>query len=458
MKYKHIHILLPSICMLFLLLSGCKKFLDAKQNAAAVVPSTLSDLQAMMDNGAQISYISPSLPEASCDDYYLTTDMYNSFVENAQDFYTWRNYTPPPNSANDWGDTYHAVYYANLTLDLIKDIPRNGQNATQWDNIKGSALFFRSYHFLNLLWEFSKAYDSTTANKDWGIALRMTSDFNIPSTRATNEQSYRQVIDDAKSSISLLPDYPLVAASPSKGAAYGLLARCYLSMRDYKDALLYSDSCLQLKSNLIDFNGDADIIGSLANEGPFKQYNKETIFYCEMNAEFDIFTYTGYVDSTITGSYATNDLRKTAYLLDEGNNHYYFKGSYAGSPYVNFTGIATDEMYLTRAECYIRTGQVKKGLDDLNTLLSKRYRTGTFIPLTGMAQQTALTTVLLERRKELLFRGSRWMDIKRLNKSGADIVLKRIVGHQSFTLQPNAAFFALPLPVDIVQITGMPQN
>lgn len=442
----------------FFILPACKKFLDKKQNDAEVVPSTLTDVQALMDNAELTGYISPSYPEASSDEYYLSDAIFNSFPTVYQEFYLWQKPTVPDGSSNDWGDSYHAIYDANLALDLLNSIDRGATNGQQWDNVKGSALFFRAYHFLNLLWEYAKAYDSTTADKDFGIALRLTSDFNVPSTRATNQQSYNQVISDAKASLPLLPAYPFVLTRPSKTAAYGLLARCYLSMRDYKNALLYSDSCLQLNNNLIDFNADDDIVGNLLADAPFKKFNKETIFYCEMNYEYDIFTYTGFVDSTLVSSYQLNDLRKVAYLSNDGTGHFYFKAPYTGSSYINFTGIATDEMYLTRAECYIRIGEIQKGLNDLNSLLAKRYKTGTYTPLVGLSQNVALAKVLMERKKELLFRGNRWMDIKRLNKEGANIVLERIVGGQKYTLQPNAGFYAIPLPDDIVKITGMPQN
>ncbi|ANI89387.1 hypothetical protein A9P82_08830 [Arachidicoccus ginsenosidimutans] len=440
------------------MLPSCKKFLDKKQNASAVVPSTLSDIQALLDEDIMIESVSPSYMEASSDEYFLTDDVYSSFSEYGQDMYTWVPFTvTAANSSNDWHDSYYPVYNANLALDLIKNIDRNSANAAAWDNAKGSALFYRSYNFLNLLWDYSKAYDSSTADKDLGIALRLTSDFNVPSARATVQQSYKQVISDTKAAIPLLPDYPLALTRPSKGAAYGLLARCYLSMRDYKDALSYADSCLQLNNSLIDFNGDEDIIGSIANDEPFKRLNKETVFYTTMNYEYDIFSYVGNIDTAILRSYDSNDLRLIAYFGDNGTGSY-FKASYGNDYFMNFTGIAVDEMYLTRAECYIRTGQVQKGLDDINTLLSKRYKTGTYVPPTGLSQNDALTRALLERRKELLLRDNRWMDIKRLNKEGANIILKRIIAGKTYTLQPNANFYALPLPEDIIRTTGMPQN
>ena len=438
------------------LLFSCNKYLEKKQNASQVVPSNLSDLQALLDNGTQTNRISPAYGESSADEYFLSDEVYNSKPEIDQQIYTWRKFSVRDGSASGWQTSYTAVYYDNLVLDLLKNIPDIGSNNLQ-KNVKGSALFYRAYHFLNLLWEYAKAYDDKSADKNFGIALRLTSNFNVPSTRASLRESYQQVIRDAKASILLLPRYPFVQTRPSIGAAYGLLARCYLSMSDYENALKYADSALQLNSNLIDFNGDPDMIRDIAADAPFKQYNKETVFYCEMSYTRDVYSYVSNIDTTIISLYQPGDLRKTAYIGNSATNTY-FKGSYCGNKVPNFTGIATDEMYLIRAECYIRTDQVPNGLADINTLLIKRYKTGYYTPIVELSQKDALESVLEERRKELLFRGNRWSDIKRLNIEGANIAQKRIVNGTTYILEPNSDFYALPLPADIVRMTGMPQN
>jgi hypothetical protein len=115
-------------------------------------------------------------------------------------------------------------------------------------------------------------------------------------------------------------------------------------------------------------------------------------------------------------------------------------------------------MYLVRAECEARKGLVASAMDDLNTLLIKRWKTGTFIPVTADNANEALQIILTERRKELIDRGLRWMDIKRLNKENANIVLVRKIEGQAYTLQPNANYYALPLPADVIKASGIPQN
>jgi len=436
---------------------SCNKYLDKKSNNSLLIPSSLTDVQALLDNYSDLNRLqTPCFGEASADNYFLKPEIYNGLSLQDQSHYTWRKYFFATSS--DWSSGYGAIYIANLSIDLLNDIERTSQNAVSWDQLKGAALFFRAYNFLNLLWDYAKAYDDDSADVDLGVALRLTSNFNVPSTRATNRECYHQVISDTKEAVMLLSVSPEIVTRPSKCAAYGLLARCYLSMRDYDNALLYADSALQLNSNLIDLNGDEGLIAEIDGNYPFAQFNKETIFYTEM-AGYDSYYYSSKsrVDTTLYASFDDNDLRKIACFYGNPDGYYQYKGAYTNSV-VCFSGIAVDEMYLIRSECFVRTGQVDKGLNDLNTLLKTKYKKNTFISFEGLSQSEALDTVLLERRKELTMRGLRWMDIKRLNKEGADIVLKRVEDDGTYILLPNANFFALQIPDDVIDETGMPQN
>jgi len=311
---------------------------------------------------------------------------------------------------------------------------------------------------MHLLWAFSKAYDSSSFNTDLGIVLRLGDDFNVPSVRASVKECYDRVIEDAKLAAFYLPDVPLHVMRPSKGAAYGLLAKAYLSMRVYDSAFKYADLCLQIDNQLIDYNGDADINGRITADVPFKRFNKETIFYTEMNNnDFISSASRAKIDTLLYSSYDSNDLRKSAFFkLSSG--YYRFKSIYTGGTSQYFSGIATDEIYLIKAECEARKGNISEAMNDLNTLLIKRWKSGTFVPLTASSASDALYTILTERRKELLMRGVRWIDIKRLNKENANITLIRKISGQTYTLEPNANYYALPLPADIIQASGIPQN
>ncbi|HTH31212.1 MAG TPA: hypothetical protein VL946_07665, partial [Lacibacter sp.] len=103
-------------------------------------------------------------------------------------------------------------------------------------------------------------------------------------------------------------------------------------------------------------------------------------------------------------------------------------------------------------------GETANALAALNTVLTKRWKTGAFVPLITTNNQQVLEWVLAERRKESAFRDLRWMDLKRLNREGAGIQLQRKIGSEDFILMPNDLRYAMPIPEDIILMTGMPQN
>jgi starch-binding outer membrane protein, SusD/RagB family len=437
---------------------SCKKYLDEPPSTNLGYPTTIANCQALLDN-YQVMNIgrTPNLLEASCDNYFLLQTQFNSISEPSRDAYLWQ--IPFFSVTNDWILAYAPIYHANVCLENIEKIERS-DNVGAWNNVKGSALFFRAYYFLSLSWTYGKAYDETTSNDDLGIVLKKNTDLYEPNYRASVKQTYEQIIADARQAIQYLPDTATHPLRPSKAAAYGLLARTFLSMRWYDSAGKYADKYLSLKNKLIDFNGDPDLVsGFTTNISPFRVYNKETCFYSTTTLLLNIPGITSsHIDSTLYASYHVDDLRRTAFFSGAGP-YKSFKGTYTQDVLEQFSGIATDEIYLIRAECYARRGDKDNALADLNALLVKRWIAGTFVPVTAASPEIALTIILQERRKELLMRSLRWADIKRLNKEPIyTISLIRIVNGQTYTLLPNDNRYALPIPEIIISQSGIQQN
>jgi hypothetical protein len=120
--------------------------------------------------------------------------------------------------------------------------------------------------------------------------------------------------------------------------------------------------------------------------------------------------------------------------------------------------LATDEIYIIRAECYARAGNTTAAMADLNYLLQNRW-SGSFVPFTAATPDIALSIILKERRKELLFRALRWTDLRRLNKDPRfAVTLTRIVNNQTYTLPPNDLRYTFLIPDVILSRANMPQN
>ena len=430
---------------------ACKKYLDEKPDKSLIVPTTIEDLQRILNDNFTLNVSTCAYGEVSTDDYFLLDESYNALEDFDRKSYTWKKFDY--NYPNQWSHNYNKVYYANFCLEQVNKFYATAHD-TKTNNVKGSALFFRAFSFLNLAIDYCKAYDQSTSNTDLGMVLRLGTDFNEKSVRSSVEETYSQIISDLKLATNLLPNQASNVMKPSKAASLGLLARTYLLVRNYDSALKYSNLSLQIKNDLLDYNSipapDASI--------PFPQYNLEIVFYSDMSTEFlSKSPSRALIDTLLFNSYDNDDLRKYIFFMPNGLFHSY-KGSYAADAEIFFSGIAVDEIILTRAESYARKNMLIEASTDMNYLLSKRWITGEYNEMQFSSQEQAVDFILLERRKELLMRGLRWPDIKRLNKEGRNIILNRKVGSQAFLLPPNDSFYALPLPTDILRITGIQQN
>lgn len=440
------------ITFIGLIATGCKKYLEATPSKSLVIPNSVDDLQALLDANVSMNNDNYILGEASADNYYLPDNTWQSLAIDYRNTYIWGSKIAS-NFSNDWLTLYRQVNVANTVLDNLPKIAKTSQNSTSWDNVKGSALFFRAFCFSSVAFNWALAYDSTTAKSDLGIPLRLSSDFNIPSFRASVAETYSQIIKDLTMAASLLPKVPIHVFRPSKGAAFAQLARVYLSMNDYEHAYSYSDSCLAINNALIDYNTLNSAPGEYYS---FPMFNKEVIFsYNGYNTLLD--NYKAKIDSAVYNLYSANDLRKTLFFFGDDDASMAFKGNYTGS-YGLFIGLATDELYLNKAECQVRLGYNMEAAKTLDKLLSMRYKTGTYLPLKVNSSDQILRIILTERRKELLMRNIRWIDIKRLNALGLGINLKRIIDETTFQLKAGSPNFALPIPQYVIQHSGMKQN
>ncbi|MBN9380641.1 MAG: RagB/SusD family nutrient uptake outer membrane protein [Chitinophagaceae bacterium] len=441
-------------------LVGCSKdaFLDKKPNTQLVVPTTLTDFQTLLDNQI-VMQETPELGELSSDNYYLSYNTWQSLTAKPHNAYIWaKDIYGGQGQVPDYNLPYQQVFYANVVLDGLKDIKVDETNRQQWNMIKGSALFIRAYAFYNLSQLFAPAYDASTAGKDMGIALRLSSDVNQPSKRASVQETYDQILSDLRQADSLLPEaVPTQNLNrPSQPAALAMLARVCLSMRNYDQAGTYANSSLQLYHTLKDF------YTTLTDFPPIPQINTETLYQSVLYSSSQVmlggnFRAICMVDSSLYASYAPGDLRKVIFYKMVGQPSLpYPKWSYSGKSYC-FSGLAVDEVYLIRAECAARAGNKDAALADLNTLLQHRWDTAalvSFKPIIAASASAALDSVLVERRKELAFRGLRWTDIRRLNKEGANITITHgFYGQgQVYRLPPSSPNYVLPLPPDVTTL------
>lgn len=437
---------------LFAAVVACGGFLDVIPDKKMHVPSTLDDMQSLLDNYLDVNWCDPYAAEASSDNYYLSEQDWQGLPEDQRRMYTWEKDYIFPNFPNAWGTAYEIVFVANTVIQASKRINYTESEKARFDHILGQAYFHRGKAFSQIAFVWAPAYDESTSQTDMGIPLRLNDDFNEISQRSSVEETYRQIISDLARSSVLLKEQETSNYRPTKIAAYATLARVYLSMRKYGEALAYADSAYSFRPTLMDYN-----TVDYAAARPFSFLNEEIIFYSHAGNLPMLSNNRAKVDSVLVGSFADGDMRKKAFFNPNADGSFGFKGTYTGIT-AGFTGIATDEIYLIMAECLARLGDVERSILLLNELIETRWEAGRYTPYVTDDASEALDIVLAERRKQLIYRGLRWMDIKRLNKEGFGIELARQLGNNRYVLPPNDLRYALSIPEEVIQRSGIAQN
>lgn len=436
-------------------LSGCsKEWLEEKQDIKLIIPTTLSDLDLLM-NTTTFSYDSRGSMEASCDDFELSLEQYNSlWYDFERKLLTWTVEEFPKldgTYTDEWDYAYTQIQSCNVTLKALTKITRNESNAVLYDRIKGTALYHRSRAFLNLAMTFCKYYDSATAEKDLGIPLKLSDEITEPIFRSTLKQTYERITQDLLLASTMLPKTAISFTHITTGGVYGLLARTYLYMNDYEKALDASVKSFNSHSILDDYNNF-----NPSDSRPLFLKSKETHIQIQLATPYNTSVGTSSsIPDELYNQYLENDLRKILYFKVQSGK-VIWTGTLVAN---NFAGTATDEVLLTGAECSARLGNKDKAMEMLNRLLVMRFKKGTFKPISANTNIEALDIVLKERRKELLKRGLRFQDLKRLNKEPRySKSLVRIIGKDVFTLPPNDPRYQLPIPQYIINYSGIKQN
>lgn len=449
------HYMLIVISILSIPFSACQKFVDEKPDATLTTPNSLQDLRGLMDN-YQLNIQFPVSTEVMADNYYLSYDNWNSIRRQYEkDNYIWK---ATDENNIEWNNSYKNIYSCNLVLETLKKISYTQKEVEEANQIKATALFFRASYFYSLLQLYTKAYDSSTAGEDLGIPLRVTIAFDEIIQRNSIKECYEKIITDFKTAANLLPGVTSIKSRPSKAACFGSLGRIFLEMNDFENAILYSDSCLKIYNTLMDYN---DL--NTASAIPIERFNPEVIFQATSVTASLLAPRICKIDSNLYNSYDNNDLRKTVYYSNKGNDNIAFKGDYDGSANNGnghtFTGITTDEQYLIKAESLARLKRTDEANVTINNLLMTRFKKGTYIDFQINDAEVLLDTILDERRKELVFRSLRLSDLKRLNRDPTrQVTLSRELNGNLYELTPNSERYISWIPRMAIERSGIQQN
>lgn len=435
--------LLWSICFV-----SCSDFLDLKPDKKMDVPASVADCDLLLNDYSILNMGYPAASIIAGEEFYLISEDWNN-ISNIDDKNTYAWLDILPISAISWQGPYKAIFIANQVLDIMDKLPETERQSQDGRRVVGDAYFFRAFAYQQLLELYCLGYDPATASETMGLPLKYSPNLELPKGRASLAETYTQVVQDYKSAIKLLGLHAVAKSRPTKIAAHAGLARLYLNMHDFQNAYLHADSAWSQQPDLLDYN-----VLDPYEDMAIPRNNKEILFTALSFYSEPIGPFTARMNPDLMALYESNDLRREIYFQsnDFDIGTYGYKTNYDQSYNGTFIGLTTSEILLIRAESSARLGKFEEARHDINLLKEKRFKTGTFDPV-EWDNPNVIKEIIKERRRELVFRGRRWADIKRLNYyPDSKITLQRKINNNTYTLEPNDNRFALLIPQAVTNL------
>ena len=449
------------------MLKGCNDYLDIKPKGEKI-PTTVSDYETLL-NYESVQKVSDTYPAYLTDDVFLpdvaegtATPGLNSVDQSIRNLYLFKKEVF--GDAQDdgfWFASYNRIYYYNTVIDNIMNA--DGSDEQQKLSIRAEALISRALEYLYLVNGYAKYYDVRTAESDPGVPLILDEDISKKNlVRASVKDVYAQIQSDLQTA---LPNLPMQAKGnafrASKAAGYGVLAKMYLYMGNYAEALKAANTVLEMNNSLLDLKKYA-VVKPQSSIGrtnvPQDIDNPENIYI-----KFAPYVYG--LSSKVFGSdelislFSEDDMRLQVYFTKNFRNIPTDK--YVWAPYLRANlAVSSPEIYLIAAECEAREGSIERAIALINKLRDNRIKNNTDIVATD--RNDALQKVLEERRRELAMSGMvRYIDLKRLNQESQFAkTVTHVTGEGTFSLEPNSPLYVLPIPAKVMRFNknSMKQN
>lgn len=450
------------------LFTSCDSYLDVRPKGITI-PERVSEYEELLNYNQQVK-MSDVYPAYLTDDVHIpaSTDDpiyggYGAISPYIQRIYSFSSTIfGAGEDDNLWEDSYNRIYTYNVIITHVMEATEGTE--AEKKSIRAEALVGRAMEYLVLVNAYAKHYDAATASTDLGIPLMLDDNINQTNLqRATVAAVYAQIQKDLEEAAPSLPQKPKTNAfRASAPVGYGALARMYLYMGDYEQALKNARLSLEKNNTLLDLKLYKVVNNNRAigrTNIPSETNNPEHIFLRLAPYVYGLSTMRVAGSADLIALF--DQSRDQRFLLYYSNALFGMSlNDYRYVPFITSNqAISTPEVYLIAAECEARIGDKDKAMEYINTLRDYRLLNNT--ALTATDATDALKQVLNERRRELAMVGChRLFDLKRLNKESAFAkTVTHLVEGAPLTMDPNSPKYILPIPPRVLRYNpDMPDN
>lgn len=440
---------------------SCDDYVDIRTEGE-LIPEMTENYRYLLNNTSTFNVAYP-LTDVASDDIEFRDDHATYYQENNSAYYR------PFLQTYKWADSiyfieepdydlnslYSVIYNTNVIISEVGN--SKGGNEAEKLALEGEAKVHRAFALLNLVNVFGPAYEEATASEDLGVPIFTEPVTSGEITRASVQEAYDLIINDLNDAInSGLPETNTGrdVAYPSLASAHALLARTYLYMGNFEEALTQAEQTLGLQNQLMNLAEYQEV--SDANF-PQKQDDPELILSKQATSTYRYNPTLLSLSDGLLSSFDTLDLRYQLFTRPNEDLTYgtltmgrsYCKEALTGE--ARNAGPTVPEMMLIKAECLARSGNVDEALAIINELRKFRFTEDDYTELSATSNDEAMQVVLAERRRELMGKGGfRWFDLKRLN---TEPEFAKTITHpflnQTFVLEPGDTRYQFPFAIDL---------
>ncbi len=447
------------------LLSSCTDYLNIAPKGNKI-PTTLADFEALLRDQYTISRTPVTNALYLLNDVYLTNSQVNT-PSLSQANYMWDESADRIMLNNADEGTYYVLYGAISSCNLIVENVPTATEATdaERNEVIAYAKVIRALCYDVLVNYYADTYDASTAAEKRSVPLLTSADIDAPYTQVSIQAMYDFIIQDVKEAIEMgLPAQSMTAIHPNLGAGYALLARVYLQMQNYSEALRYANLALAQNDQLYDWNTfyeehkaaieDPDNYDKIATP---MQYDYVENYYLRLGEQSVYDSYEKDIPVERAARFEEGDARfLSRWKLKVDNNDTYYKALESG--YFNHGGLTTCEAYLIKAECQARLAEgndYSEAMNTLNAVRITRIRSEVYCPAEASTLEEALSLIRRTKDNELIFSIVPFADARRFNLEGtyASTLIKTYEGKE-YSLSPTSHLWTMPFPAGALNNPG----
>ena len=352
---------------------------------------------------------------------------------------------------------------------MIRDVPEATEcTEEERQELIAQAKVLRAMDYFNLLNYYADPYEESTAAGNLSVPLITSPDMGAASEQVSIARMYEFILTDLTEALPYLPEEGATVLHPTLGAGYAMLARVYLTMENYEDALTYAELALEQNNALYDWRQYYE-----ENREQLEAPDDYSTSYPAIgldNVENYLFRYGTNSQKNFGQSGSTHSLSTwRAAQFEEGDARFASKWKwrymspdtiYYGirNDRFNGGGLSTPEMYYIQAECIARQGgqdNIDEAMGILNDLRHTRFFDEDYHELSATSVEEAVQLIIRDKANEYIQTPIPFWDARRLNLHPEYATTRtKTYNGQTLTLSPDSHLWTMPFPLGATSNPG----